>query len=316
MTPTEMIQRLYDLGHFHNPKYATGVTKADLPKLGLHHASVRLAIQSYQEFMTVDFDRLALEKHGRLGIADGEVGPATESLMSEPRCGFPDYPYPEGVMAAQQNANWPNACRGRLIFSRNFKALPGLSESQTDEVFHGMSNNWTYALDDVEIVSAGVTNGQGSHIHAGLKNLSGTTLAWSYLATNNCNDQLEQAYDTRNWDRTLGITVSSHEVGHALGLPHNRDGDALMYPSIHQRSLGRSGYPNATDLAQAKGLGYKLSGGQPPDPGDLYRPRPHTPTDPGPGDPPSGKLRFEGEFTAMIDNQEFGKFILSPKPEA
>ena len=315
MTPTEIIKRLYSLGHFHNPAHPTGVKESELGQLQLHDAAVRAAIASYQEFMAVDFDRLALAKHGRLGIADGEVGPATKSLFEEPRCGFPDYPYPEGIMAAQLNANWPNVCRGKLRFSRNFKALPGLSEAQTDEVFHGMSNNWTYALTDVDLISAGVTNGQGSHIHAGLKQLEGSTLAWSYLATNNCNDQLEQAYDTRTWDRALGITVASHEVGHALGLPHNRDGDALMYPSIHSRSLARLGYPNSTDLAQAKGLGYSLSGATPPKPGDLYRPRPHTPI-PDPDDPTDPtNYWFSGEFELMHDDEKLGKFILTPKPE-
>src|SRR5690606_29347858 len=153
------------------------------------------------------------------GVADGDIGPATESLIEMPRCGFPDYPYPEGVQRTALAANWPGACRGQLKFSRSFKSLPGLTEAETDEIYHGMSNNWTYALKDVEIVSAAVGEKAGAHIYAGLKKLGSTTLAWSYLAQNSCSVQLEQAYDNdRTWNRALAITVASHEVGHALGL--------------------------------------------------------------------------------------------------
>jgi len=305
VTAFELITRLYDLGHFHNPKYPTGVKQTDLPMLALHDAVVKIAIQSYVEFMTGEID-------------SDPSAPAAIKLISEPRCGFPDFPYPEGIMASQMEANWPGACRGKLKFSRNFKALPGLSEADTDKIYHGMSNNWTYALKDVDLTSAAVGDSSGAHIYAALEALGGNVLAWSYLATNRCSDQLAQRYNTRtNWNLALAITVATHEVGHALGLPHNNDNSALMYPSIHARSLARLGYPNSTDLAQAKGLGYTLSGSEPPKPDDLYRPRPHTPmppTDPDVPIPP-GKLWFKGGFTLMSDETELGDFILVPKPK-
>lgn len=306
MTPTEIITRLYDLGHFHNPANPTGVKQSDLPNLKLHDTAVRTAIQSFTEFMT--------------GNITDPADPKTIALITEPRCGFPDYPYPEGVLPAQAEANWPVGCRGKLKFSRSFKSLPGMSEEDTSRAFIGMSNNWTYALNDVD-VNANAIGDSSAHIYAGLKALGGGTLAWSFLANNSCSDKLEQAYDnTRSWNLALAITVSSHEVGHALGLPHNRDGDALMYPSIHSRSLARLGYPNSTDLAQAKGLGYVLSGSQPPKPSDLYRPRPHTPVPtPDPDEPdspiPPGKLWFKGGFTLMSNETELGEFILVPKPK-
>jgi len=300
MTPAQIIERLYKLGHFHNPNHLTGVSEAELPTLRLHHSQVRLAIQSYVDFMT-----------GIKG-ADPE-DPAALALIEEPRCGFPDYPYPEGILPAQMEANWPTACRGKLKFGRNFRQLPGMSEADTDKVFIAMTNNWSYALEDVEIV---ISSYQEAHIYAGLKSLGGGTLAWSFLARNSCSERLEQAYDnSRQWTLSLGCPVASHEVGHALGLPHNNDRDALMYPSIHDRSISRRGYPNATDLKQAQGLGYKLSGKAAPTLDDLYRPRPHTPADPT-DPPPDGKFWFKGGFTLMHGESEVEDFILVPKPKA
>lgn len=55
-----IIQKLWDLGHFHNPAHPTGVTASSLESLQLHDKSVRIAIASFQEFMAEDFDRLSL----------------------------------------------------------------------------------------------------------------------------------------------------------------------------------------------------------------------------------------------------------------
>jgi len=317
MDGDQLKQRLWDLGHFRNPEMPTGVeTLDDALKLPLTSAEMKTAVHSYQDYLRADLDHFSLEEHGRLATADGDLGPATERLFSLPRCGFPDYPVPGLALAATKlESNWPTACRGKLKFGYNFANAPGLSAEDTRRAFVGAVNNWNYALSDMTLTVQDGT--KGADIWAGLKRLAGSTLAWSYLAQDTCNTRLEQRYDSgRRWELDYLLTVATHELGHALGFSHNRDGSALMYPSIHRHSLARRGYPNSTDLSVARSNGYTLSGTEPPALDDLYRPMPHDPAPPPPGpQPPDGGMRFVGEFELFEGNSSRGKFIIIPKPE-
>lgn len=323
MEAEAIIQRLYELGEFHNPKYMEGVTREDLPKFRLHDRPVINAIKSIQEMMIPNLEDFTEFHYGRReALIDGDVGPATDDLLEFPRCGFPDYPVPDGTLAmGRQEANWPTACRGKLTAGRNFASLPGSNREDTDGVWWASANNWTWALEDVAITVAEV-NDSSADVYASLKRLSGSTLAWSYLAQNSCSVQLAQAYNTAtNWGaKDFAATVKSHEDGHAWGLPHNNDRDALMYPSIHSRSVARHGYPNSTDLSVARGLGYKLSDKSGPPPRDkLYLPRPwDEPEEPDEPDDPEDPLqvRLRGTTTVYVGGEAVGDFIFTPKPGA
>lgn len=250
---------LFRYGHFLNPVFPTDIRERyQLERLTLTCDPVVAAVKSYQSFFAASLDRLSLEFHRRTADADGEPGPATYQLAGTPRCGVADF-----QAANVQEANWPGACRNHILFGRTFRALPGLSQADTDKVFWAACNNWTHALGDVEIDSRGyVASTIGLQIIASLGRLSGSTLAWSHIATSNCDAVLQQRYNSVvNWSRmSLAVTTATHELGHALGFYHHRDPNGLLYPQINQPSMSRMGFPNPTDLATARASGYSLSG--------------------------------------------------------
>ncbi len=316
MQTRELLGRLYNLGHAHNPAMPAGITEADLDRLTMTDEPARVMIRSYQSFFKPRLDELSLQIHHRAAIVDGEAGPAFAALLDEPRCGFLDYPYPEGILPAAAEANWPTACRGQLKFGRAFANVPNMSADDTAKAWQAVANIWTAALSDLEMDPLPTGVSAGAHIFARLEALAGSTLAYSYLAQNSCKVQLAQAYNTRTkWELRLLTTVAVHEVGHALGSPHVQDPDATMFPSIHSRSLARWGYPNASDLRSMVSLGYKSSGLPRPADAVLFLPRNQPappPPDPTPP-PPTGRWRTEGEISVIAPDGSRQVFVLVPK---
>jgi len=209
-------------------------------------------------------DDLSSQYHGRLVArtkagADigGDVGPATAQLLNGRYCDVPDVM----LNAAIAEVNWPESCRNDITLSWNFKNAPGLTEAEQNAVWKSVKDEYE-RLFQMQFVLRAADGYGSSRINAKLLSLPGSVLAWSYLATSNCADRLQQAYDnTIRWSLNLAIGTWKHEVGHAMGMQHTpSDPRSLMNPSMN----GQTGL-NATDIAQMLRIGYKRRTSPPPE---------------------------------------------------
>jgi hypothetical protein len=310
MQATQFIQRLFDLGHFHNPAHPTGVKAEDVAKLKITDAVVKTAIASYQEFFAVEFDRFAMEHHGRIGIADGEFGPATADLLAMERCGHPDYEM--AVVEQAGSGSWPANCRSDYPGVHTFSVqmnkatmpsyLAGVIEPAWNLVRQAYANMGILFLreDDNNKANTYVTWQRGA--------------GWIGLAivprSPRCGERIWAKFDNRyrpsqmldQWARLF-----AHEFGHNMGMSHSRGG--IMNPSITSGKFT----PTAWRGDPSEPILRRYFGGVPVNiPGT--NPDTNPPTDPLPPLESDG-LYFDGDFELRQGGRSLGRFILVPKPQ-
>lgn len=305
MQAAEIIRKLWDLGHFINPAHPTGVTEDDLPNLKLTDASVKIAIQSFQEFMSADFDRLSNQHHGRIGIADGEVGPATTDLFAVERCGYPDYT----IEAANGAGSWPANCRADHPNTHTFSVQVNKSgmPSYLRETFEPAFELVRQAYANMGILFIREDDNDRANTLVTWQRGSG----WIGLAivpnSPRCGDRIWAKFDNRyqpsqlldQWARLL-----AHEFGHNMGMSHSRGG--VMNPSITSGKFT----PTAWRGDPSESILRRYFGGVPVDIGG-------GPVDPPPPPPSGAKHYFVGgfELKQVGSDASLGEFILVPKPE-
>ncbi len=182
---------------------------------------------------------------------DGIIGPVTSSLLSERRCGVPDF-------AGAEEAQWPRSCMAVPV-AYDFSSIDPDIAAQAWRLGVKFWND----ICGIELRIGGFLS--DAWIWATDGPLPGPTLAWSELARDRCDDRLEQRYDT-----TISYTVDflakiiAHELGHAIGHQHSSDRRDLLFPSIGNAPF--SSYPGRGDVFEAlKRYGEPTAPPSPPD---------------------------------------------------
>lgn len=95
------IRTAYEYGHFWGEDNPQGwnISQDDLPNLRANDPVVIQALRSLSMADPIQYTRKVLDAHGRVPDFDGIIGPAMESLITDPagRCPIPDNAPPPGV---------------------------------------------------------------------------------------------------------------------------------------------------------------------------------------------------------------------------
>lgn len=187
----------------------------------------------------------------------GELTSETESLMNAPRCGCPDVMQVSGPDSMP--AKWKKKA---LTYSlKNYTTL--IPTSVQDDIFaeaFGTKGSWAERLD---LSFSRVPAAQTADINITWTRIDGpgNILAQAYLATGRDNPLTMEIDSTeRKWGLLQGSVepnlegVVEHELGHNLGLSHNRSSKALMYAMANSNIVD----PTDLDIDAAIALGYQL----------------------------------------------------------
>jgi len=309
MTPDQMIQELFYLGHFNNPRNPTGVQAQDLPTLTLNDKVVKTAVKSYQDMMGLAYDTMALGIYGRAADVDGIVGPLTSDLFRLERCGFPDYP--SVGMEATGSGSW-GACDPKypndhiMYLYVNKSGMPSFLGSKDDpnSIFEQVIDMVirAYAKVNLRIIRVDSPPGKNGSTLT-FENLRGSTIGLAIVPGSfSCgmrpiwlklNPNYKPSAIFHQWCRLM-----THELFHNCGSGHLRGG--IMNPSIVGGTFEVEEI--LLDVMYPRCVSYYGKG-------EIILDGP-TPPPPGPG-PSPGVITAEGEITIKQDGQFVRRYSLA-----
>lgn len=224
VTDTQLIDRLWQLGHFFSPEALAvdKVQEGDLGKLSVDDKVVKAAVRSMQTFMSPVMDHLTMKLGQPIGSYTGDVDEPTRLLMEVPRCGEPDFHDPDKLKAIGQGS-WPQPCqKAGVKVHLNKSRMP--SQIQIDAVMADVVA--AYAAIGLKLVF--VNTAQEANIQVFWTPLIGSTIGIAEFNNGSCSNQVTCKLDTgyAGYMRSL----IAHEMGHNCNLQHTRGG--IMNPSI------------------------------------------------------------------------------------
>lgn len=217
------IARLFELGHFFNPKYPNGhnITRADLKFLTLNDDVVKDAILSFQ-----DMGQHLLRNFG--SDVSGELDSATLALFEAPRCGQPDYTLSNKI----GTGSWPEPCqKAGVTYSVNKSGIPSKFVTTWEEqilkpVIEDYAN---IGLKLIPVEGTGKAN-----IKVSFRNFGGSTIGLAYFNNGSCSDSVTCELSTSySPNEATEADLLKHEMGHCNGLGHTNGG--TMNPFIINR---------------------------------------------------------------------------------
>jgi hypothetical protein len=259
MTSQDTIQLLSDTGHLAYPR---GEHKPIASVEGTPvSAAVQEAIASYQEFHSQNLDPLAIKHHSRPLCCDGILGPATEELMAQPRCGCPDHG--PDVAAATGSGSW-QGCHGIGDFHCakayvDKRQMPSFLNDTIEEIWA----NTVAAYDAIGL--RWMRTEDKAEANTVITWETGRT-SWIGLAIvgqgQSCQSTIWAKFSARyNPDKTVRMWsgLLCHELGHNAGLGHTRGG--IMNPYILDLPASWQDDPSRPVLERKYG-GEPIDGGE------------------------------------------------------
>lgn len=227
MNIDQKIQRLYELGHFFNPKVDGGrnITPDKLSLLTFNDEVVREALRSFQDMMVLDFERLSFKHHNRGALFEGELDPATLELFEIPRCSYPDYSLPGKI----GNGSWPEPCQKAGV---TFSFDPANMPSKYKDTFE--KNILDFAIRKYAKIGLKLVRHTGSgqaNIRIYFKSFFGSTIGMAEFNSESCSDSVFCSISSSfSPNEPTEADLLVHELGHNMNLQHTRGG--TMNPSI------------------------------------------------------------------------------------
>jgi hypothetical protein len=220
-----VIEFLYNTGHFNNPNTPTGIEHNDIYKLSINDKETQIALQSYRDTFNDEFQSIKLNKVSKYRVSDNSlVDPETINLLMMDRCGLPDFEINStgsGSWPARCHPKWPN--NHAITFRIDKTRMPPWWTPVFERVWGMVFEAYAH----IGMVFVREDNNKNANITVTWERGNG----WIGLAVvprnPRCGDRIWAKFDTVYRPNDIinrFAYLLAHEFGHNMGLSHSRGG--------------------------------------------------------------------------------------------